>query len=128
MILSLLVMLAAPPLAPQCAAMVTTIDINDCESRRFKSADRAMNLQWRTSLAKMKRNDARHQDPRSRPPSYAQALILAQRAWLQYRDANCLVDGYRVRGGTAQTAVELTCQTAATIDRTRELRDQVKGY
>jgi uncharacterized protein YecT (DUF1311 family) len=115
-------------LAPECAALVTTSDINRCEGQAFQKADRALNVQWKASLAAMKRRDAGLQDPRSHPPSYTEALIAAQRAWLKFRDTNCLVWGYRVRGGTAQPAREMACQTSVTLERIRELRDQVKRY
>ena len=127
----MIVLLAASAFAtitPQCAKFVDTYHINLCEQRQLEAADRALNAQWKTSLAAMKRRDAGVQDPRSTPPTYTQALIAAQRAWLQFRETNCRVWGYRVRGGTAQPGREMACETALTIERTRELRDQVKAY
>ena len=124
----LLALAAAPALTPQCTGLVTTYEINMCEKRQSERVDRELNAQWKLSLAAMKRRDAGVQDPRSTPPSYTDALIAAQRAWLQFRDANCLVWGYRVRGGTAQPAREAACEISLTLERIRELRDQVKGY
>jgi uncharacterized protein YecT (DUF1311 family) len=115
-------------ITPQCAKFVDTYHINMCEQRQFEATDRALNTQWKKSLAAMKRRDAAIQDPRSTPPTYTQALIEAQRAWLQFRDTNCRVWGYRVRGGTAQPGREMACEISLTIERTRELRDQVKAY
>jgi uncharacterized protein YecT (DUF1311 family) len=121
-------MATAPALTPRCAALVQTYEINMCEKREFERVDRELNAQWKLSLAAMKRRDAGPQDARSVPPSYTQALISAQQAWLKFRDANCLVWGYRVRGGTAQPAREAACEIAMTRERIRELRDQVKAY
>jgi uncharacterized protein YecT (DUF1311 family) len=127
-VIALLASSVAWVLAPECAKSVTTYEINRCEQRQFEKADRELNAQWKSSLAAMKRRDAALQDPRSTPPSYTQALISAQQAWLKYRNANCLVWSYRVRGGTAQPARDVACQISVTVERTRELRDQVKGY
>ena len=119
---------AASMVTPECAKFADTYDINMCEQRQFEQADRALNAQWKLSLAAMKRRDAEPEVPRTALPSYTQALIAAQRAWLQYRDTNCRVWGYRVRGGTAEPGREMACEISLTIDRTRELRDQVQRY
>ena len=119
---------AASMVTPQCAKFADTYDINMCEKRQFEQADRALNAQWKRSLAAMKRRDAGIQDSRSVPPTYTQALISGQRAWLRFRDANCLVWAYRVRGGTAQPAREMACEISMTLERIHELRDQVKRY
>lgn len=119
---------AAPMVTPECAPLVTTYRINECEARALQKADLALNAQWKASLAAMKRRDAGVQDPRSTAPSYENALIAAQRAWLQFRDTDCRVWGYRVRGGTAESARVMACQISLTIERTQELRDQVKRY
>jgi len=119
---------ASAMVTPKCSGAVGTLEVNRCVAREFDAADRALNVQWKISLAAMKRRDAGIQDPRSTPPSYTQALISAQRAWLQFRDSNCRVWGYRVRGGTAQPGREMACEIEMTLERIRELRDQVKGY
>ena len=124
----LLVASAAAMVTPECAKLADTYDINICEKRQFEQAERALNVQWKLSLAAMRRRDAGIQDPRSVPPTFTQALISAQRAWLQFRDANCRVWGYRMRGGTAQPAREMACEISMTLERIHELRDQVKRY
>ena len=124
----LLVASAASMVTPDCAKLADTYEINVCEKRLSEQADKTLNAQWKLSLAAMKRRDAGIQDPRSVPPTYTQAMISAQRAWLQFRDANCRVWGYRVRGGTAQPAREMACEISMTRERIHELRDQVKRY
>jgi len=119
---------AAAMVTPECAKLTDTYHVNLCESRQFDKVDASLNAQWKISLAAMKRRDAGIQDPRSTPPSYTQALISAQRAWLRFRDANCRVWGYRVRGGTAQPGRQMACEIEMTLERIRELRDQVKAY
>src|SRR5437764_7748228 len=97
-------------------------DVTLCEYHRFQQADRAMNAQWKRTLAAMREGDRGPHDTREFPPSYADALIAAQKAWVAFRDANCRVEGYRARGGTAEPMLAYACKTSMTDARTKELR------
>ena len=112
----------------KCVALVTQAYVTRCEYRRFQKADREMNAQWKVMLAKMREADRGPQDPRSHPPGYADALIASQRAWLAYRDAQCRIEGYDDRGGTAEPMRVNACKAAMTAARTRELGDLWKYY
>jgi uncharacterized protein YecT (DUF1311 family) len=112
----------------RCVNLVTQAYVTRCEYQRFQQADRTMNTQWKITLAKMREADREAQDPRSVPPGYADALIAAQRTWLAYRDAQCRIEGYDDRGGTAEPMRVYACKTAMTVARTKELRDLWKYY
>ena len=93
----------------------------------YEKADAQLNATYRTVMARMKQLD-RGTKPSDLPPaeraapSYSQALLSSQRAWLAYRDANCRVFAYEYRGGSAQGLSNRVCLTRVTRARTTELR------
>jgi len=93
----------------------------------YQAADAQLNAAYRTAMARMKQLD-RGTKPADLPPaeragpSYSQALLNSQRAWLAYRDANCRVFSYEYRGGSAQWLSNRVCLTRVTRARTAELR------
>jgi uncharacterized protein YecT (DUF1311 family) len=93
----------------------------------YQAADAQLNAAYRTVMARMKQLD-RGTRPADLPPaeragpSYTQALLNSQRAWLAYRDANCRAFSYEYRGGSAQGLSNRVCLTRVTRARTTELR------
>jgi uncharacterized protein YecT (DUF1311 family) len=93
----------------------------------YQAADAQLNAAYRTAMARMKQLD-RGTRPADLPPaeragpSYSQALLNSQRAWLAYRDANCRAFSYEYRGGSAQGLSNRVCLTRVTRARTTELR------
>jgi len=93
----------------------------------YQAADAQLNAAYRTAMARMKQLD-RSTRPADLPPaeragpSYTQALLNSQRAWLAYRDANCRAFSYEYRGGSAQGLSNRVCLTRVTRARTAELR------
>ena len=93
----------------------------------YQAADAQLNAAYRTVMARMKQLD-RGTRPADLPPaeragpSYTQALLNSQRAWLAYRDANCRAFSYEYRGGSAQGLSNRVCLTRVTRARTAELR------
>ncbi len=127
MILSLLAMAAAQADQPlNCANPITQADMNQCTAREFQRADDEMNRVWAEARAAMQRSDretAEYRDPSDTRPGYYAALLESQRAWLRYRDAQCLIEGYAARGGSMEPMLVSGCQRALTVARTQALRD-----
>ena len=112
MMLSILLLAAA---APQAAADPTS-------PTALRTADARLNAQYRATMAKMKARDAVKQPDAQNGPSYQQALVSAQRAWIAFRDSNCLAFSYEFRGGSAARQSAGTCLIRMTKARTDELR------
>lgn len=91
----------------------------------WKRADAAMNVQYRTTMAFMKKMDGFTASDRPRGPTYQQALLASQRAWLTFRDAQCVIQGYGYRGGSAEPMERLDCMATLTRERTKQLKDLV---
>jgi uncharacterized protein YecT (DUF1311 family) len=106
--------------AASCANATTQTDMNACAGADAIQADARINRQWSVTYGVMKERDA---DDRSRGggPGYAAALLAAQRAWLQYREKQCVVEGLEYSGGSMQSMVMSSCRTQLTNDRTKQL-------
>jgi len=125
----LLLMLAGqatdPPL--NCKDPETQYAMNMCAGRDFERTDAAMNRQWAKTKAAMAARDIRLKGIKpDRDPSYVDALVAAQRAWLTFRDTQCRLEGYSMRGGSAQSLEISGCKTRLTIDRTQQLAKLIK--
>ena len=55
------------------------------------------------------------------------ALLACQRAWLTYRDAQCLIEGYAARGGSMEPMLLSGCIARLTMARTQALRDLIEN-
>jgi uncharacterized protein YecT (DUF1311 family) len=113
--------LAQPALAQEidCAQAMAQQELNICAERDWQAADAGLNRAYKEVMAEMKAMD------RNLPPDLQgaeAALRSAQRAWIDYRDANCTAAGFPMRGGSAEALLVYGCLRQMTLDRTEELR------
>jgi uncharacterized protein YecT (DUF1311 family) len=111
-----------------CDNAQTQAEMNACAAADFAAADAELNIQWAKTSAKLKETDNVTGQPTDGRPSYYEALLEAQRSWLAYRDANCRVEGYKLRGGSAEPMEVSGCMAIMTRARTAELRELVETY
>lgn len=108
---------------PDCSNPLTQADMNQCEALAFERADAEMNRVWTEVRATMQQRDREWPrdtaDPR---PGFWATTLQSQRAWLRYRDAQCIVKGYAARGGTMESMLISGCRRQLTEARTTELR------
>lgn len=110
-----LLALATPAAAQTQAAM------NAQASTAYKSADAAMTAQWQRTYAAMKRRDAADTS-RGGGFGYAAATLASQRAWLAFRDKQCVIEGGEFAGGSLQPMARLRCAARLTKERTAQLK------
>ena len=103
----------------------TQADMTRQAGRDAAAADAAMNAQYRSTMASMKEADDQKAFDAGSGPSYRNALLAAQRAWLAYRDAECVLEGYEFRGGSAAPMAHAQCRAALTEARTRALKEEM---
>ncbi len=108
-------MLATAPAAAQSQTQMTTD-----AGREYKAADAAMTAQWQRVYAAMKRRDAATRG-RGGGFGYAAATLESQRAWLNFRDKQCVIEAGQYAGGSMQPMVRAQCLTRLTKERTRQL-------
>jgi uncharacterized protein YecT (DUF1311 family) len=117
----LLLFAAAASASGGCAGASTQAALNQCAAEAFTRADGALNRQWGETLATMKRRDAAG-PLRGRGFGYASSLLASQRAWLAFRDAQCVIEGGEFAGGSAQGMAITRCKANLTAERTAQLK------
>jgi uncharacterized protein YecT (DUF1311 family) len=114
----LLILLAA---ATSCTNPQTQAQMTQCAGQAYAAADAAMTRQWKATYAQMKGLDARDTS-RGGGFGYAGALLESQRAWLKYRDTQCIISAGEFAGGSMQPMANAQCKRGLTDLRTRELK------
>ena len=90
--------------------------MNECFYQAFQKADKALNIQWKITLSKIREWDSK----------WAAMLLQSQRAWISYRDAQCNLAAFETEGGTMQATSDYSCREDLTKQRTQWLRDYVE--
>jgi uncharacterized protein YecT (DUF1311 family) len=121
MLLIALLLAAAPP---NCADPQTQADMTQCAGAAARRADAEMTRQWNATYAFMKRRDAQDTS-RGGGFGYAPALLASQRAWLKFRDTQCVIEGGQFAGGSAQPMAQAQCKARLSEARTVQLRGLV---
>ncbi|MHA6722759.1 lysozyme inhibitor LprI family protein [Sphingomonas sp. RS2018] len=107
--------LASPAMAQTQAQM------NAQAGAAYTRADAAMTSAWRVAYAAMKARDGADTS-RGGGFGYAAALLASQRAWLTFRDAQCVIEGGEFASGSLQGMTMARCRTRLTNERTAQLR------
>ena len=109
----------------KCEDAVTQSDMTLCAVQEHAAEDKKLNAQWAETKKAVAEWDAAL-DAEQR--GAVDALLKAQRAWIQYRDSQCEVEGFSVRGGSLEPAIVELCLADLTRKRTAELKDLVDGF
>lgn len=123
MILSFILLAAAPV---ECDGDLPQQQLNLCLRDEYTKADAELNRVWKPAYAEMLRRDREAQADQQRP-GYAEALLASQRAWIAYRDAQCVDESNAMRGGSGQAMILWGCKGRMTRERTMYLRGIVEG-
>lgn len=105
-----------------CPDTRTQLGMNICAQRAYLAADAELNAIWPTVMAHMRVRDRDFETDRGEGrPGYQQALRSAQRAWISWRDAQCVVEGYAARGGSMEPMLIAQCKERLTRERIEQL-------
>ena len=108
-----------------CANAVTQQDMNQCAYADWEAADADLNAAYKRAMDLLKGWDA---DLPEAERGGAAALKEAQRAWISFRDKACEVEGYAMKGGSAEPLLVYGCMRQLTEDRTVQLTGFVDSY
>lgn len=111
-VLAALLLASHPAAAKDCGEVRTQIEINDCEGQKLKQADAALNAAYATLSAKVS-------------AAGKARLVDAQRAWIKYRDAQCVFETLGTVGGSIHPLEVAQCEAELTKEQTRRLRRQI---
>lgn len=112
----MLLTLALLVAAPQTQAQMT-----QSAGAAYARADARMTRAWKATLAYMKGRDAQDTS-RGGGFGYAAALLESQRAWLKFRDTECVIEGGEFAGGSLQSMTIAACRMRLTTARTAQLQ------
>ena len=108
-----------------CANAVTQMEMNQCAYDDWEAADAKLNAAYQRAMALMKQWDA---DLPKAEEGGVIALKEAQRAWITFRDKACEVEGFAMKGGSAEPLLVYGCMRQLTEDRTSQLNGLVDSY
>lgn len=114
-----LVMLPVACFAMDCDKAIATPDVNACAYADYQKADAALNAVYKRVM------DA-YKDGQGEADGYSTRadLVKAQRAWVQFRDANCDAVYDRWQQGTIRGLMANACLKELTEQRTAQLEAQ----
>lgn len=126
---ALLLFAGAPAMADDASATncddgVSNAELGACFDAEYKAADAALNAVYKKVLAAAVEGDKQwvEDNPSDDPHTEVTTLKKAQRAWIDYRDGNCDMAGFKARGGTLEPLEVLRCSTELTRKRVAELK------
>ena len=102
--------------------------MNWCAAMDYQRADRALNVLWPKVRQHMRDMDADLADLGPDLVGAEDALMQAQRAWIDYRDGHCASEGFAARGGSLEPLLVSSCKAYMTKERTQELLLLMQDY
>lgn len=96
------------PSAP-CRNVAVTIAMENCFDKAYRAADSELNQRY-SKIAKVLE------------PDDLERLKVAQRLWIQFRDATCMAESDLYSGGTASSPAYAACREELTRQRAAELK------
>ncbi|WP_406704242.1 lysozyme inhibitor LprI family protein [Tunturibacter empetritectus] len=91
-----------------CRNVVVTVAMENCFDKAYKAADVGLNQRY-SQISKVLQADD------------LQRLKVAQRLWIQFRDATCTAESNLYNGGTASGPAYSACLEELTRQRTTDL-------
>lgn len=110
---------AAAQDAPDCANQMDQSTMTQCAGIDFDKADVELNRIWPEIKA-----GAQESDAGSGKSEHLDALMASQRAWLAYRDAECVWQGFEAHGGSMEPMLVNACLAEMTNKRIKELQGE----
>lgn len=104
-------------LALDCSNAMTTADMIQCAYQSQQRVEKKLNATYKATLAQLDRN---------RATAVKAKLIKAQRAWIQFREADCDAAFEMYFPGTMSTQIRIGCMEERAEQRIREL-EQLAG-
>lgn len=95
--------------SPNCDDPQNQSEMNDCAGIAYQNADRKLNQVYQQLLPKL-------------PASRKQKLIVAQQAWIKFRDTSCDFERSAVEGGSLAPTIYGSCLATVTEQRTKDLQ------
>ncbi len=99
--------------AEDCTGDGTQLDLNQCAADNFAASDAELNALYKQVRQRLRQS-----------PDSASQLVVAQKAWIAFRDAECDFNGINYEGGSMQPMIIWDCRNRLT----RLRADDFKRY
>ena len=101
---------------PDCSGAVTTYQQISCLDKKYKFWDKQLNRNYKALVAKIKKVD-------SESKRVIKRLKDAQRAWIIFRDKECIFQSSPMIDGSAEAVLNIACLANMTKQRALELKN-----
>jgi len=103
----------APALALDCKNAMSTPEINECAAAEQKAVESKLNQVYRRVIKSLETNKD--------SAAAKDKLVLAQRAWVKFREADCDAVYENWAGGTIRTVMYISCMRQHAEQRIKDL-------
>ena len=112
----------------ECRNTSVQSELTICAYQEFERADRDLNHLWARLIAKARSCDRSADCGRTASDQRSEEQILrkGQRAWVQFRDAQCEYEGLDERGGSMEPMTVNLCLARLTHERIKQLNSTEK--
>ena len=106
---------------PDCSDQKDQSTMTICAGIDYDKADKELNRIWPDLKAAAQESDAAAGDGKT---ENLDALMASQRAWIAYRDAECIWQGFEAHGGSMEPMLVNACLAEKTTQRIKELQGE----
>jgi uncharacterized protein YecT (DUF1311 family) len=107
-----------PASALDCKNASATIELNECAQADQKAMEAKLNATYVQTMKAL--GDADH-------AALKQKVIVAQRAWIKFREADCAAEETRWAGGTVAAQMFMGCMQKRAQERIKDLENVARG-
>ena len=124
MIISFSIALAQDKTKINCDSAQTQTDMNMCAEINYKKADKELNTVYKDLMKKIRDNeDSTDAETFAHDKKYENAVIQAQKKWLEYRDSFAHIWELKYEGGSMGPMMYFGELTRLTRSQIKELQD-----
>ncbi|WP_075217882.1 lysozyme inhibitor LprI family protein [Mongoliimonas terrestris] len=105
------------------AEAVQTVVMTGCSDAALTVADNALNVAYKAAVAGLSTRTGDPYEDDANAETLAR-LKAAQRAWIPFRDANCLLQAAQMLGGTGENQLYTDCLYVETAARAAAIEEQ----
>ena len=100
-----------------CAKVISTPDVEQCIAADLDRVEASLNQAYQRLLKQLTQIDT----PQDNYTEYRRKLLIAQRAWIKFREADCDAQYEMHRSGTIRDSIYLSCKKQRAEQRINEL-------
>jgi|SRR3989344_2683202 len=108
---------AEPEKNIDCTNAFSTPDIEQCASISLENTEKELNLAYKTLVKSLSQPNTEYDNY----TEYRKKILIAQRAWIKYREADCAAQYEMHRSGTIRNSIYLACKEERAKQRIKEL-------